>query len=182
MSAIKKSSNLQQSHLDYLLLAFSKSSDIDEVKQSFQIFFETGISGEVLMEVLRDHKDRVIELKSALSFEDKTKGIRIADPVHQLELLDSLHDKCLEERTVNITREGEHVTKIDTATAARCIELSSRIRLGEKHLELEKAKLALLKEGGSSTDGEVATKVNPGRPQIRIFHAREEDDGLQEEA
>lgn len=181
MSSIKKVENLKQAHLDYILLCIAKTSDVDEIKTCFQSFFETGISGEVIMHVLEDKKDLLPQLRESISFDEKTKGIRIADPVQQLELLDKLHDDCLVERVVNVTREGNEITKIDHPTALRCIEVANRIRSSERGFELEREKLRILalQHGedipdlpGDTTDVE-GTPVRKG-PAINIIHKKNE--------
>lgn len=178
MSAIKKVENLSQAHLDYIILALSKTSELEEVRQSFQTFFETGVSGEVLMKVFSDNHVKIGELKDKTPFSEKTKAIRIADPVQQLQLLDELYDSCLVPRTVNITREGEEITKVDHPTALRCVEAASKIRIAEMTLELKRHELSLLGDGGSGSGKETAIEGEVTRntgPVINIVHRREED-------
>lgn len=178
MSAIKKVENLSQAHLDYIILALSKTSDLEEVKQTFQAFFETGVSGEVLMKVFADNHVKIGELKDKTPFSEKTKAIRIADPVQQLKLLDELYDSCLVARTVNITREGEEITKVDHPTALRCVEAASKIRIAEMTLELKRQEISLLGDGGNGSGKETAIEGEVTRstgPVINIVHHREED-------
>lgn len=177
MSAIKKVENLSQAHLDYIILALSKTSELEEVKQAFQTFFETGVSGEVLMKVFSDNHVKIGELKDKTPFSEKTKAIRIADPVQQLQLLDQLYDSCLLARVVNITREGEEITKIDHPTALRCVEAASKIRIAEMTIELKRHELSLLGDGGSgdsSIDGEILPQTSAG-PTINIINKKVSD-------
>lgn len=171
MPSFSKVESLGQPHLDYILLALASTSDVGEIKESFQKFFELGISGEVIMEVMRQYKDNIPVLRSIAPFEDRCKGIRIADPAQQLRLLDELYNKCLEERTVNVTREGIELKKIELATAERCVEAASRIRLAEKSHELEILKLKLLADQNTSPQ---TLEVNSG-PVVNIHHKREEE-------
>lgn len=178
MVAISKVENLKQTHIDYILLAVTRTSNIEEIKSSFQAFFETGIKGEVLLEFMRTHKDTITELQGTLAFEEKTKGIKIADPAEQLQLLDDLYKKCLIERVHGINREGVELSKPDLPTAARCIEISHRIRMAEKSLEIEKRKMVLLEKQAAnnallspSVDAENVTDV-PSGPVINIVHKR----------
>lgn len=182
MSSIKKVENLKQAHIDYILLCIAKTSDVDEIKTSFQSFFETGIAGEVIMSILESNKDLLPQLRESVSFEEKTKTIRIADPRQQLELLDKLYNECLIERVVNVTREGAKITKIDHPTALRCVEVANRIRTAERNYELEREKVRLLAlqhgedlpdlPSGETTDVE-GTPVRRG-PAINIIHKRNE--------
>lgn len=175
MSSIKKVENLKQAHLDYILLCIAKTSDVDEIKTSFQSFFETGIAGEVIMHVLEEKKDLLPQLRESISFDEKTKRIRIADPVQQLELLDKLHDDCLVERVVNVTREGNEITKIDHPTALRCIEVANRIRSSERSFELEREKLRLLEmnQGNNSGDAALGSVDVTSSPVIKIIHKKD---------
>ena len=176
MSAIKKVENLSQAHLDYIILALSKTSDLEEVKQSFQDFFETGVSGEVLMKVFSSNHSKVAELKDKIPYAEKTKGIRIADPIEQQKLLDALYDLCLRPEVVNVTREGEPIMKIDKATALRCIEVSAKIRNAEMTIEIKRQELASLNGSSDNTtaiEGEV-TSTNTG-PIVRIINKKSSD-------
>lgn len=175
MSAIKKVENLSQAHLDYIILALAKTSDLEEVKQSFQTFFETGVSGEVLMKVFSINHGKIAELKDTMPLSEKTKGIRIADPVQQLKLLDELYDSCLVARVVNITREGDEITKVDHPTALRCVEVASKIRIAEMTLELKR--LELSQEGGPSTAGAIEGEITQGNtgPTINIINKKTSD-------
>jgi hypothetical protein len=179
MVAISKVENLKQTHIDYILLAVTRTSNIEEIKSSFQAFFETGIKGEVLLEFMRTHKDTITELQGTLAFEEKTKGIKIADPAEQLQLLDDLYKKCLIERVHGINREGVELSKPDLPTAARCIEISHRIRMAEKSLEIEKRKMVLLEKQAANNevppptiDAENVTDVHAG-PVVRIVHKKD---------
>lgn len=175
MSAIKKVENLSQAHLDYIILALAKTSDLEEVKQSFQTFFETGVSGEVLMKVFSTNHSKIGELKDTMPLSEKTKGIRIADPVQQLKLLDELYDSCLLERVVNITRDGGEITKVDNPTALRCVEVASKIRIAEMTLELKRLELS---QGDSpNTSGAIEGEIAPGNtgPTINIINKKTTD-------
>lgn len=171
MPSFSKVESLEQPHLDYILLALASTSNVSEIKESFQKFFELGISGEVIMEVMRQYKDSIPVLRSVAPFEDRCKGIRIADPAEQLKLLDKLYDKCLEERVVNITRDGAQITKIELATAERCVEAASRIRLAEKAYELEVLKVKLLADNNTTPH---SLEVDSG-PVVNIHHKRNEE-------
>ena len=175
MSAIKKVENLSQAHLDYIILALSKTIDLEEVKKSFQSFFETGVSGEVLMKVFSDNHSKIAQVKDKIPYSEKSKGIRIADPVEQQKLLDLLYNACLEERIVNVTRDGDHITKVDHPTALRCIEVSSKIRIAEMSLELKRQELTLMSSITTepSIEGEV---IRPSSPTINIIHRKDEYD------
>lgn len=180
MSAIAKVQNLKDAHLKFILGCLSRTSDFHQIKQKFQEFFETGISGEVLMEVAEKHKDKIIELKEALPFDERTKDVPIADPVIQLQLLDKLHKDCLIARVVNVTREGVDIEKIDHPTALRCIEVANRIRSSEKEFELKKK--AAEKDNPPSTPGE-STDITPlpgsgipGGFSVRIINRLDDED------
>ena len=129
------------------------------------------------MKVFKDNHVKIGELKDKTPFSEKTKAIRIADPVQQLQLLDQLYDSCLVARTVNITREGDEITKIDHPTALRCVEAASKIRIAEMTIELKRHELSLLGDGGSgdsSIDGEILPQASAG-PTINIINKKVSD-------
>ena len=166
MAAIKKVGNLSQAHLDYIILLLASTSNLDEVKKSFQCFFETGVSGEIIMEVFSLHHDKIADLRDKIPFTEKSRNVRIADPVKQLELLDALYDSCLVERIVNVNRDGEAITKIDHPTALRCIEVASKIRVAEIGIEFRREELdrdsetPAIEAGGTPTDASVVNQVS----------------------
>ena len=130
------------------------------------------------MKVFSDNHVKIGELKDKTPFSEKTKAIRIADPVQQLQLLDQLYDSCLLARVVNITREGEEITKIDHPTALRCVEAASKIRIAEMTIELKRHELSLLGDGGNGSGKDTAIEGEVTRntgPVINIVHHREED-------
>ncbi len=179
MSAISSKDNLKQAHLDYILLSLSKTTDMDKIKQSFQEFFETGIKGEVLLEVSREYKDEVITLRSKIPFSEKVADIDIASPEKQLELLSKLREECMKERVVNVTRDGTPITKVDLPTAARCIELANRVITNEEGLRLRRLELEQqdIPTGMPSTP-ENTTTVSSG-PVIQIVHKKSAKEELE---
>ena len=186
MSAITKRENLKQAHLDYILLCLSKTSNVDEVKSSFQSCFETGVKAEVIMEVMREHNEQILKLRESIPFDERTQGIRIADPIEQLKLLDKLYDQCLEERVVNWNKNGEAATKVEFSVAQKCVELAHRIRMDEARLALDKKKLLLLSQDSGDGIGGPATTVegtptdqNSG-PVVRIIHKKPSREALEE--
>jgi len=186
MSAISKRENLKQAHLDYILLCLSKTSNVEEVKSSFQSFFETGVKPEVIMEVMREHNDQISELRESIPFDERTKGIRIADPIEQLKLLDKLYDQCLEERVVNWNKNGDAATKVEFSVAQKCIDLAHKIRMDEARLSLDKKKLLLLSQdsgegiGGPATTVEGTPTDHNSGPVVRIIHKKPSKEALEE--
>jgi len=179
MTAISKKENLKQSHLDYILLALSKTTDLDKIKSNFQSFFETGIKGELLLEISRDYIDTIKQMRNSLPFQERVTDIDIASPEQQLRFLSELRKECMEERVVNVTRSGEPIYKVDLPTAARCIELANRVLVNEKTLELKRRELEEMGRidnppalGGPSTD------VQAG-PVIQIVHRKTAKEALE---
>jgi hypothetical protein len=171
MSAISKINNLKQPHIDYIILAFARTSDLLKIKEEFHKFFETQVSGDILLQVAEQQKDKILNLKNSLSFEDRVSGIDIADPVKQLEMLDHLRTECMKERIVNMNREGVPTFKVEFDTARKCIELANKIVMNEKLLEVKKIELGILAQ-----DGQTTIEERQNIPQIQIVHKREEDE------
>lgn len=182
MSAIKKASNLRQAHLDFILLALSRSSDFLEIKENFQSFFETPISGEILIEVAKNNEGKIKELRDTIPFEEKTRHVPIADPAVQLQLLNDLYNKCLIEKAVNWNRDGDEIKKADYPTAARCIELASKIRMNEKALEFKRLEMMTLgyREVNDVTPDSITeiTSSQATGPIIQIVHKKTSVDGI----
>lgn len=177
MSSIRNYKSLSQAHIDYIVLAAARTSDLGKIKESFQKFFETPIDGECLMSAITKNEDKIIGLRNNLPFEEKIKEIDLGDPAEQLRMLSTLHKECLTERVCNVTRDGTPVYKVDLSTAARCIELANKVIVNERLIEIKRAELRLMSSDTTTVQSiPQASPTNSSVPQIQIVHKREEEE------
>lgn len=145
--------DLTDRHLYYIVFSLANHKSPEAVKDGFETFFEARITGDLLLDVAAEHKDKISELRN------RTPGdfgdIRIASLHNQLKMLDEIYDQAIEEKTVGVDKDGNAISKKELEIARKCVETSGKLLTQKELLDLRRkeTEARIASYGSSSGNG-----------------------------